>query len=90
MNSRPENSYAVFPPPHLVNAFCEYHQMTRRERQAMLLICKGLDNRAAAREMKVSEATVRLHLRNIHRKLKTGAKVDLVLKLWQWSVGHGG
>jgi len=52
------------------------------------LICRGMKNAAIAADLGVSGATVRLHIRNVHRKVKTGDKVELVLKLWDWSLDN--
>jgi hypothetical protein len=55
----------------------------------MTLICTGMKNAQIGRELGVSAATIRLHIGNIHRKLATSSKVDLVLKLWQWCCANG-
>jgi DNA-binding NarL/FixJ family response regulator len=43
--------------------------LTVREREVMRLAAEGLGNKAIARELRVSEGTVKLHLHNIYRKL---------------------
>ena len=59
--------------------------MTPRERQIISAVCTGMKNSQIGTELGVSNATIRLHVGNIHRKLSTRSKVDLVLCLWQWS-----
>ena len=76
-----------FPDPIVFDCFCENHRLTPRERQMMAMICRGMKNSQIGGELSVSNATIRLHIGNLHRKLNTRSKVDLVLKLWKWSCG---
>lgn len=46
--------------------------LTPRERQVAFLVARGLSNKDVARELGVSEGTVKIHVHNIFRKL--GAK----------------
>ena len=43
--------------------------LTVREREVMRLAAKGLTNKAIARQLRVSEGTIKLHLHSIYRKL---------------------
>ncbi len=43
--------------------------LTRRERRVLLLLGEGCTNKAAARELGVSEPTIKFHLANLYRKL---------------------
>ena len=43
--------------------------LTVREREVMRLAAEGLSNKAIARQLSVSEGTIKLHLHNIYRKL---------------------
>lgn len=74
------------PTTEIVAGFCEAQRLTPRESQILQMICRGMKNAHIGRQLSVSDATVRLHMSNLHRKLGTGSKVDLVLKLWQWSL----
>ena len=40
-----------------------------REREVMRLAAEGLSNKAIARQLRVSEGTIKLHLHSIYRKL---------------------
>ena len=40
-----------------------------REREVMRLAAEGLGNKAIARQLRVSEGTIKLHLHNIYQKL---------------------
>lgn len=64
--------------------FCDAQCFTPREKQVFLQICTGKKNFVVARELGLSEATIRLHITNIHRKLDTASKVDLVLRAFAW------
>lgn len=66
-----------------VDAFCNAHFMTPREKTIISLVCRGLKNKCIATSIGLSEPTVRFHLRNIHRKSSTCDKVDLVLQIWR-------
>lgn len=58
------------------------HMLTRREAQVLTLVYAGLKNSVIARILGVSLPTVRLHMRNLHRKTSTADKVELILSLW--------
>ena len=53
--------------------------LTRRERQIVELVCKGLRNRHIARELKISETTVCHHLTSIFNKLQVEDRVGLFI-----------
>ena len=78
-----------FPGSDIIAEFCNAHRMTPREKQILAMICRGMMNQQIGQELKVSNATIRLHISNIHRKLQTRSKVDLVLGIWQWSSRTG-
>lgn len=57
--------------------------LTRREREVLALLTDGLDNRTIARDLFISEATVKFHLHNIMDKFgvhKRSALVSAVLR----------
>jgi DNA-binding NarL/FixJ family response regulator len=59
--------------------------LTPREEQVVALIAEGLSNREAARELKLSEHTVKKYLFRIFDKLGISSRVELVL----YAVNHG-
>jgi len=75
----------AFPSPELMHDFCRAHSFTPRETQILCHICSGMKNTQIGRELGVSIAAIRLHIGNIHKKLQTHSKVDVVLRLWHWS-----
>jgi DNA-binding NarL/FixJ family response regulator len=62
------------------------HQLlTPREEQVVALVAEGLSNRATARELNLSEHTVKKYLFRIFDKLGISSRVELVL----YAVNHG-
>jgi DNA-binding NarL/FixJ family response regulator len=81
---REDRTAQEFPDPSILAEFGGNYSLTPRERQILALICRSMKNAQIAGELGVTNATIRLHIGNIHRKLSTDSKVDLVLKLWRW------
>jgi ATP/maltotriose-dependent transcriptional regulator MalT len=59
--------------------------LTPREREIAALVARGLSNRAIARELVISEATVERHLGNVFGKLGLASRAQLAV----WAVEHG-
>ncbi len=51
--------------------------LTVREREVMRLAAEGLANKAIARQLRVSEGTIKLHLHNIYRQLGVKSRFTL-------------
>lgn len=49
-----------------------------RERQVTLLALKGLANKAIARELKITEGTIKLHLHKVYQKLGIKGRLALL------------
>jgi len=60
--------------------------LTRREEQVVALVADGLSNREIARELNLSEHTIKKYLFRIFDKLGISSRVELVL----YAVSHGG
>lgn len=43
--------------------------LSAREREVMFLVARGLSNKGIARQLRMSEGTVKVHLQSIFRKL---------------------
>lgn len=60
------------------------YRLTCRQAQIAALVCRGLDNKQMQETLHVSEATVRMHLRKVFRKIgvqsRTGLVVELVIR----------
>ncbi len=59
--------------------------LTPREEQVVALVAEGLSNRATARELNLSEHTIKKYLFRIFDKLGISSRVELVL----YAVNHG-
>lgn len=54
-----------------------FADLTRREREVVDLVCRGLSNRAIAASVGTTEGTVKIHLHNIFQKLKVTNRTSL-------------
>lgn len=63
--------------------FAEAKGLTTRETQVLLLICQGNKDLLIGKRLKISRATVRFHIKNIHTKSKTSDKLEIVLSAWR-------
>ena len=57
-----------------------FPQLTDREREVLELIARGLDNRRIARELVLSDKTVRNHVSNVLGKLGVGDRAEAVAR----------
>jgi DNA-binding NarL/FixJ family response regulator len=55
-----------------------FSQLTPREREVLGLLVKGNSNKQIARQLKIEEITVALHLRSIYRKLNVASRTQAV------------
>ena len=62
--------------------------LSARERDVMLLAARGFANKEIARELKVTEGTVKIHLHRIYQKL--GVKSRFALAVLARNLPHGG
>jgi len=58
--------------------------LTPRETEILILIAKGLTNRAAAEALNLSRATVRTHLEHIYAKLEVSNRTEAVTEAIRW------
>ena len=56
-----------------------YDVLSTREREVMLLAARGLSNKEIARELRVSEGTIKLHLHRIYHKLGVSSRFALAV-----------
>jgi DNA-binding NarL/FixJ family response regulator len=59
-------------------------RLTPREHEILALMIQGDDNRAMAKRLNISYATVRTHVRSILAKLGAGSQLEAVAKATQW------
>lgn len=63
--------------------FAQEKGLTARETQVLLMICQGNKDLLIAKRLRISRATVRFHIKNIHAKSKMSDKLEIVLSAWR-------
>jgi DNA-binding NarL/FixJ family response regulator len=61
------------------------HALSSRELEVVRAVARGLSNREVAKELWISEQTVKFHLTNVYRKLGLTGRVDAV----RWAAAAG-
>lgn len=64
-----------------VNALADAAALSRREREVLLLLAKGISNERIAEELVISYHTVRAHVRNIYGKLEVHNRQELLERI---------
>lgn len=54
--------------------------LSRRELEVLALVAEGLNNRAIAEQLFISESTVKNHMRSIHEKLQVHSRMEAVVR----------
>lgn len=54
--------------------------LSRREREILELLLRGLSNMEIAADLSISVPTVKVHIRHIYKKLHVRCRVDLLVK----------
>jgi two-component system, NarL family, nitrate/nitrite response regulator NarL len=57
------------------------HSLSPREREILVLIAKGASNKEVARDLHIAEATVKIHVQHILRKLNLTSRVQAAVYL---------
>lgn len=63
----------------------ESAKLTQRETQILKLVATGKSNKLIARELDITEATVKVHMKNMLKKLNLRSRVEAAV----WAVEHG-
>ncbi|MDX5298425.1 MAG: two-component system response regulator NarL [Gammaproteobacteria bacterium] len=58
--------------------------LTRREQQILRLIARGMSNKMIARELDIAEGTVKVHVKNLLKKLGMRSRVEVAV----WTLEH--
>ncbi len=70
----------AMPPPPAAD-IDPIHSLSPRERQILALIAKGASNKEVARDLGIAEATVKIHVQHILRKLNLSSRVQAAVYL---------
>lgn len=60
-------------------------QLTSREREILQAIAHGMSNKMVARKLDIAEGTVKVHVKNLLKKLNLRSRVEAAV----WAVNHG-
>ena len=59
--------------------------LTKREQQILALIAEGMSNKIIARQLDISDGTVKVHVKNLLRKLNLRSRLEAAV----WALGQG-
>jgi two-component system nitrate/nitrite response regulator NarL len=59
--------------------------LTERETETLGLLAEGLNNKLIARRLDISDGTVKVHIKNILRKLKVKSRLEAAV----WAINNG-
>jgi DNA-binding NarL/FixJ family response regulator len=69
----------------LTREHTEVPKLTRRESKVLQLLARGMSNGEIAKELNITERTVRFHLQNIYEKIQVRSRTEAVI----WAMQHG-
>jgi DNA-binding NarL/FixJ family response regulator len=75
------------PLPELADV-AKLDELTRREREVLELVARGLSNREIASELFVEESTVRTHVKRIQMKLQLRDRVQIVIFAYETGINQ--
>ncbi len=71
------SQHRVLSAKHQTHVSLNCDVLSMREREVMLLAAKGYTNKTIARELNVTEGTIKLHLHSVYQKLGIRSRFDL-------------
>jgi DNA-binding NarL/FixJ family response regulator len=78
------SKFRVEPPHHPGHANCEPFMLTTREVEILDLVCKGTQNKIIAGLLKLSENTVKVHIRNIYKKMHVRNRTEAASRYFDY------
>jgi len=75
------------PTPAAGGADAQRSKLTAREMQVTQLLARGASNKAIARELDVSESTVKIHVQNVLKKLNLNSRVQIAVYVVEQGLG---
>jgi len=90
INTIREKVSGMAPPDPVIEAVAREHKLTRREADILRYLRKNNGNDVIAAELYLSEETVRIHVRNVLKKLKLDSRQHVPAWLDNYSVEGGG
>ena len=78
----------TYVPPGLADEAEPLANFTRRERDVLALLLKGLSNKEIARVLTVEEVTVKLHVRGLCRNLEAKNRTQAVMRAVELGLDH--
>ena len=58
--------------------------LTKREQEILNHLCAGMSNKAIARELNISDSTVKVHIKHLLRKFNLKSRLEIAV----WAHGH--
>ena len=55
-------------------------KLTKREYEVLQLLAKGMTREEIANKLFISEETVKMHIKNLYRKIKAKNRIDALIK----------
>jgi ATP/maltotriose-dependent transcriptional regulator MalT len=57
--------------------------LSQREREVLELLCRGMSNKLMARDLNVSENTIKTHVANLYAKLDVSRRTEAQAKAYR-------
>lgn len=57
----------------------QLYQLTKRQRQILVLLSRGLNNADIAAELEISEHTVKVHMWRLFKKMKVNSRIQALI-----------
>lgn len=72
--------------PNFLKQKRDYEELSVQEMDVLRLLCQGMKNAEIAKELYVSENTVKYHLKKIYQKLEAGSRSEAISRAREWEI----